>query len=167
MKKDAPLDVFEYALKMEADGEKLYRTLAARTADAGVKGIFNDLAGDEAKHAQVIRELAKGAVPEMAQTKILESAKNVFSGMDAKQAFQAAGDDQIALYRQALDVETKSRDFYKSQAGRAGEKGIRAIFERLADEESRHMSLVENMLEFISRPQTWLENAEFNHLEEY
>ena len=29
------------------------------------------------------------------------------------------------------------------------------------------MFLLENMLDFISRPQTWLENAEFNHLEDY
>ncbi len=167
MKQSALPEVFQFALKMEADGERLYRAMAAKTADAGVKSILNGLADDEIKHARIIREMAQGAVPEMAQTHILQDAKNVFSGLDVKKGFEAAGADQVALYRQALDVETKSRDYYKAQAAQAQEKGARDLFERLSAEEARHMFLVDNMLQFIQRPKMWLENAEFNHLEEY
>jgi hypothetical protein len=37
----------------------------------------------------------------------------------------------------------------------------------LADEEKKHMILMENLIEFVSRPDTWLENAEWYHLDEY
>ena len=38
---------------------------------------------------------------------------------------------------------------------------------KLAEEEKKHMFLLENLVEFVSRPETWIENAEFNHLVEY
>ena len=41
------------------------------------------------------------------------------------------------------------------------------IFQKLAEEEKKHYFLLENIIQFVSRPETWLENAEFYHLEEY
>jgi rubrerythrin len=41
------------------------------------------------------------------------------------------------------------------------------IFLKLADEEKKHYFLLENIIDFVSRPQKWLENAEFYHLDEY
>jgi rubrerythrin len=167
MSKSAPMKALDYAVKMEKDGEKFYRGLAAKSPDQGVKFILNGLADDEVKHAQALLELAAGASPAMARTGILGGAQNVFSGMAARKAVAAAGTDQAALYEQALELERKSRDYYQAQAGGAALKPARELFLRLADEEGRHMLLLENMIEFISRPKTWLENAEFNHLEEY
>lgn len=37
----------------------------------------------------------------------------------------------------------------------------------MAGEEKRHFFILENIIDFVSRPQSWLENAEFNKLEEY
>jgi rubrerythrin len=161
------MKVFDFAVQMEKDGEKFYRDLAAKSMDRGVKFVLNSLADDEVKHAQTLRELEKGASPAMAHTAILDGAKNVFTEMAASKAFQAAGTDQLALYQEALEMERKSKDFYKTQADEATVKSTRALFLQLSDEENRHLFLLESMIEFISRPQTWLENAEFNHLEEY
>jgi rubrerythrin len=167
MDKNASTKAFDFAIQMEKDGEKFYRDLTAKSKDKGVKFILNELADDEVKHAQTLREFEKGAAPAMAQTSILSGAKNVFSDMAARKAFQAAGTDQLALYEAALELERKSRDYYQAQADDAALKPARELLLRLADEESRHMFLLENMIAFISRPQSWLENAEFNHLEEY
>lgn len=41
------------------------------------------------------------------------------------------------------------------------------ILTKLAEEEKKHLFLLENLVEFISRPETWIENAEFNHLDDY
>jgi rubrerythrin len=167
MAKSASVKIFDFAIKMEKDGEKFYRDLAAKSKDKGVKFILNGLADDEVKHAETLREMEKGAAPSMKGTVILDGAKNVFSEMAAGKAFQAVGSDQTALYQEALEMERKSRDYYKAQADDAGLKTAKDLFLRLSDEENRHMFLLENMIEFISRPQTWLENAEFNHLEDY
>lgn len=48
-----------------------------------------------------------------------------------------------------------------------GEKTQKNLLLKLAEEEKKHMFLLENLVEFIPRPETWIENAEFNHLVEY
>jgi rubrerythrin len=53
------------------------------------------------------------------------------------------------------------------KANEVTEEYQKEIFQRLADEEKKHYFLLENIIEFVSRPETWLENAEFYHLEEY
>lgn len=161
------MKIFDFAVKMEVDGEKFYRALSSQSQDKGIRFILDGLADDEVKHARILRELERKAAPAVEQTGILAGAKNVFTEMAAGKAFQAAGTDQLALYREALEMERKSRDFYKTHAESADLKAEKSIFLRLADEEARHMFLLENMIDFISRPQTWLENAEFNHLEDY
>ena len=67
----------------------------------------------------------------------------------------------------AQDIEKKSRDFYTEKANEVKQEYQKDIFLKLAEEEKKHYFLLENIIDFISRPETWLENAEFNHLEEY
>jgi len=43
----------------------------------------------------------------------------------------------------------------------------RALIHRIAKEEKRHAVVLENIIEMILRPEQWVENAEFNHMEEY
>jgi rubrerythrin len=41
------------------------------------------------------------------------------------------------------------------------------IFHKIADEEKKHYLILQEIIDFVSRPQTWLENPEWYHLEEY
>jgi rubrerythrin len=43
----------------------------------------------------------------------------------------------------------------------------KGLFLQIAEEEKKHYWILENILNFISRPQNWLENAEWYHLDEY
>lgn len=72
-------------------------------------------------------------------------------------------------YSKACAIEKNSQAFYQEKAEQAEEGHIREIFQRLAKEEARHLAIMENIVEFVSRPEpgNWLENAEFHHLEEY
>jgi rubrerythrin len=112
-------------------------------------------------------EKMKTAKPHMAETTILAEAKNVF--VQIQESNENFGFDlgQIELYKKAQDIEERSRDFYLEKANEVTEEYQKEIFLRLADEEKKHYFLLENIIEFVSRPETWLENAEFYHLEEY
>ena len=35
----------------------------------------------------------------------------------------------------------------------------------IAAEEKRHEHILENVIEFVTKPESWAENAEFSHLE--
>ena len=58
-------------------------------------------------------------------------------------------------------------DFYTEKTGGASEQNVKELFLRLAQQEQKHCVLFENIIDFLSRPDTWLENAECYRLEEY
>ncbi|MCJ7498533.1 MAG: rubrerythrin, partial [candidate division Zixibacteria bacterium] len=74
---------------------------------------------------------------------------------------------QVDFYRKAQEMEEKSYKFYMNMSNKAEIESQRKIFLKLAEQEKKHMFLLENLVEFISRPETWVENAEFNHLDDY
>ena len=159
-------DIFEYAVQMEKDGEYYYRQLAQQTANKGLKTILVMLADEEVKHYNAVEKI-RTVRPRIAETAILTDAKNVF--VQIKESGESFDFDlgQIELYKKAQDIEEKSRDFYLEKASQVEEEYQKDIFLRLANEEKKHYFLLENIIEFVSRPKTWLENAEFYHLEEY
>ena len=57
--------------------------------------------------------------------------------------------------------------FYKEKAEELLDNHQKELFLVLAGEERKHFILMDNFVEFISRPDTWLENAEFFQIDEY
>ena len=160
------MDIFDFAMQMEEDGKYFYIELAKKVADKGMKSILEMLANDELKHYHTIKEM-KEKQPMMAETKVLENAKNIFAEMKEKNEEIDFPTSSIDLYKKAQEIEEKSRNFYLDKSKEIEDPGQKELFLKLAEEEKKHYFLLENIIEFVSRPQTWLENAEFNHLEEY
>jgi rubrerythrin len=160
------VDIFEYAMQMEKDGENYYHQLAQQTTNKGLQAILIMLADEEVKHYNAIEKI-KTAASAITETTILTDAKNVF--VQIRQSGESFNFDlgQIELYKKAQDIEEKSRVFYLEKSGHVEEGYQRDLFLRLAEEEKRHYFLLDNIIEFVSRPERWLENAEFCHLEEY
>ncbi len=160
------INIFEYAMQMEKDGEGYYRQLAQQTANKGIRTILTMLADEEVKHYNAVEKM-KTEKPQLAETRILADAKNVF--VQIKESGESFDFDikQTELYKRAQDIEKKSRDFYTEKANEVTKEYQKELFLRLADEEKKHYFLLENIVEFVTRPETWLENAEFYHLEEY
>lgn len=161
------MNVFDLAMQMEKDGEKYYQHLAEKTANAGMKIILGQLALDEAKHYQVLQKLKESNDVDLDSTPILSKSKSIFQQLQAEKSWDDLPDSQIDLYRKAKDIETKSFSFYMEKAKESNDPRVRKMFFLIAEEEKRHEFLLENILKFISRPQNWLENAEFNHLDQY
>jgi len=160
------MNIFIYAMQMEKDGEDFYYQLAQQTSNKGLQTILEMLAAEEAKHYKAI-EKARSARPNLAETTVLSDAKNVFAQIkDSNESFDFDL-GQVELYSKAKGLEQKSMDFYSEKAHEVEQEYQKEIFLRLADEEKKHYFLLENILEYVSRPQMWLENAEFCHLDEY
>ena len=160
------MNIFEYAMQMEKDGEDYYRQLAQQIANKGLRTILTILADEEVKHYNAIEKM-KTAEPYTAETTILTDAENVFVQIQKSGESFDFDLGQAKLYKKAQDIEKRSRDFYLEKANEVKEGYQKEIFLRLAEEEKKHYFLLENIIEFVCRPETWLENAEFYHLEEY
>ena len=160
------MNIFEYAMQMEKDGENFYRNLIQKTSNIGIKTILIMLADDEVKHYNTISRM-RTAKSQMARTTILDDAKNIFIQLRKSDEEFDVDLGQVELYKKAQDIETASRNFYMQKADQVEKQYQKQLFLRLAEEEKKHYFLLDNIIEFVSRPQYWLENAEFCHLEEY
>jgi len=159
------MNMFEYAMKLEKDGEDYYRELSEKVNSPGIKSILNMLADDEVKHYNIFKNMSKKTKSSMQETDVLKKSKNIFTEMKGKQIDPDIG--QKEMYRKAQKLEKETQDFYEQKASEVHDPVQKELFLKIAEEEKRHYFLLENIINFVSRPETWLEDAEFNHLEEY
>jgi len=160
------MNIFEFAMEKEKYSEDYYRQLAGKSNNKSLETMFNMLADEEAKHYKIVSDMKEDVAPDLAETAVLSEAKDVFAKM--RESTQDFNFDisQTELYRKAQDIEKQSWDFYLEKANEA-KKAHKEIFLKLAEQEKKHYFLLENIIDFVSRPETWLENAEFYHLDEY
>lgn len=161
------MNVFEFAMKMEQDGEAFYRKMAENAENAVIKNVLMDLAEDEVKHYKIFKRFRDGDVTgaELIKnsTKVLEGAKNVFENISTEGELSFSG-EVIDAWREAQAVEKKSEDFYREKAEEQNDEEIKKTLHLIADEEHKHWALIENVIHFLERPKQWLDDAEWNNL---
>ncbi len=162
------MNVFEFAMQMEKDGEAFYREIAKKTKDAGLKKIFTTLADEEVVHYETFKKLYEKTSAKAVESNILDKAKNIFVEIKAAGGINISEETpQIEAYKKALEAEKDAYSFYEKKAEDVSDPDEKKILLTFAREERRHYRLIENVIEFVSRPEEWLENAEFAKLEEY
>jgi rubrerythrin len=162
------MNALAVAMKMEQDGEAFYRDLAEKAALPGFREIFRQLADDELSHYllfQKMQQMQPRVVPE--ETTVLKKAGNLFKAIIAAKRFTDLDTSQLELYQDAMEMERKSQEFYLENSDNAGDLSEKELWRKLAREEEKHYVLLHNVYELVLRPQVWVENGEFVHLEEY
>jgi rubrerythrin len=160
------MDILDFAMQMEKDGEQFYREAAEKASHEGMKCIFNMLADDEAKHYAVLESMKK-ETPQMADSPVLSMSENIFEQVKEQKEEWLSEDSQLALYEKARDLERKSWTFYQEKGEEATDPSHKELFHRIAREEEQHFLLMDNLIESLLRPQNWVEDGEFYHAEEY
>ncbi len=162
------MNVFEFAMKMELEGKEWYEKAASGTSDPTLKKILLEMAEDEQKHYDVFKAYRDGTegteLPPT--TSVLTNARSFFERMAESGPVEFSG-DEIDVWRQLLENETNAEKFYLEKAAEADDDTTRKALELIATEEFRHRMLIEHMIGFLSAPKTWLESAEWHHLEAY
>lgn len=161
------MTVFEFAKKMEKDGEQYYRTLSLQCKEKGLQKILNELADAEVNHYKVILEMEQEKNPLISETVLMTNAKNIFATIGKNRINPESSFPDIDLYKRAQDIEIKSQNFYEQKAEESGNPLHKELFLKIAEQERQHYIIMENMIEFLFRPYSWLENAEWYHLDEY
>ncbi|MCF6281740.1 MAG: ferritin family protein [Candidatus Polarisedimenticolaceae bacterium] len=162
------MNIIEYALEMEKDGERYYRDLALNAKLKGIQKIFNSLADAEAKHYRSFLQLRDNLPPTTDDDEnILLHAKNIFKQIHLDDVPLHGHDDQVEIYKKARQIEDESRAFYLQKAAELSDPAEKELCLKIAEEELQHSILLDAMIDFISRPYTWLENAEWSHLDSY
>ena len=159
------MDIYEFAIRMENDGEKYYREQAQKNKDNGLKGVFEMLAEDEKRHAEILEKKAAGVA--LIQTDTLSKSKSIFDGMGEFKDETKADPSQLDLYTLALDMEQKSINLYGEYLEKADDAAQKEIFSYLVEQEREHYAVIEELLIMVRHALQWVENAEFGLRKEY
>ena len=157
------MDIFDQAMAIEQQGAEFYQALADDAPDEGSGYIFSWLVEQERKHFAIFKKMkASGALP-AGKSSDLKGVREIFVGWKDARARLNIKADQVKLYLQALEVEEKSVRLYEDAARAADDDAVRQVFLRIAAEEKAHRQIMENIIEFVSKPEIWVENAEFGY----
>ena len=164
------MNVFEYAMKMEKDGQHYYEEQSAKSNHHTLKKLWQQLASDEIKHHEIFRRMRDGEIKEAAKmsklgTEILGKAKTVFEEMKESDQNLDFGEDVIAAWNKAQDMELATEKFYRDKEKEEKQPEIKSSFHLLAAEEHKHVLLIEHVLNFLNGPRSWLEDAEWSNLD--
>jgi len=165
-------DVFEFAMQMEQDGKAYYEKMASETDVPALKKILTGLADDEQRHYNIFKLLKDNHGNDLGElagktTLITSTTKNVFQELKDSSADVIPQENVIAVWKQAQDVEKKSEDFYREKAREVDDPKGKEMLIRIADEEAKHWNVIESVLQFLNKPNTYLENAEFSNLDDF
>ncbi len=159
------MNIYEYAMNLEKEGEDFYRDLAEKTDDEGLKNILLMLANEEVKHYKLFEKMLNNAdVSKLPKMEVIEETKQSFQKMKDVPTTHNFEQDQLEYYKRAVEIEEQNGNFYKEQAHKAKTEEHKQIFLRIAEEEDRHLVVLKNLVEFIACPDDYLDNAEFYNM---
>jgi rubrerythrin len=161
------VNIFEFALDFERENKNFYRDQSQKSENESLKKVFNYLADEEEKHEQIVKKLSEDKKVEQIESDILPKAKEAFEKIAVNSSNEVVPTGQVDIYKKAKEMETKSYNFYQSKAKETDLMFVQDAFEKLAKEEKKHETILRNLVELVNRPNTWLDDAEWYHLEDY
>ena len=161
------MNIYDYAMQLEKDGENYYREAASRSTHKGLTTILTMLADAEVIHYDLFSKMKEGKSRQLPDAAILKDVKNIFVKMREEGDLEGIGASQIDLYTKAQGIERMTEDFYREKATQTEDPTERETFLQVAGEENKHYFILQQIIDFVSRPNEWLEDAEWYHLEEY
>jgi rubrerythrin len=162
------MDFFDLAKNMEKESRKMYETFSADAPLKELKSVFSFLAVEEQGHWELFASMQKkSAVAAPVDDNILDRAKHMLAGW--AHAFSVPGTiaDFESAYVKALLKEKEAVAFYEKEKENLKSFDHKKVLDIIIEQEQRHKRLMEELVDFVRRPKQWVENAEFNHLDEY
>lgn len=155
------MNVYEYAMKVEKEGEAFYREMAAAADNPGLKRIFTMLADEEVKHYNVFKNMMKKEDQDLEKLDLITDTKTIFETLENEKNNVNVNKNQIQFYKDAIAREEDSHDFYAEKASELENEKQKKIFLHIANEESKHKKILEEIVNFLEEPADWVASAEF------
>lgn len=165
--KEIKMNVFDCAITMEEEARVYYEKLAAATTVPELKNLFTILAAAEQEHHDALVGMKGSIDSHKARFTALQEAACQFKPLLAQRDLMAELEGDPDAYRHVVKAEEEGIKFYEELAAQAQDKGARDILLKIADEERKHLSIMENIYSFVESPKTFLAWGEFSNLKEY
>lgn len=162
------MDIIEFAMKMELDGKSFYEKHARHTKDKELKRIFILLAEEEEKHYNFFKAMKDGDSEEASKiisssTTSLKEVQNIFVDMSKSNEKKTFGDDELATWTKALEIEEKAESFYREKASDEKNDEQRLLLNMIADEERNHVHMIDSILTYLKFPDAFADSVQFKN----
>jgi rubrerythrin len=165
-------DALKYALQMEIDGKKFYAMAARESSNTVGKDLYSWLADQEGLHYKRFEEIYSALTAEKGwPSGGLNHAKpaklgTLFSRL-IKDATRPSGTGaaEIGAADTAIEMETKSRDYYRQRAEEASSQVEKKFFEAISAEEQGHYLALVDYRAYVTDPDGWFTRTEHHLLE--
>jgi len=164
------MDIFEYAMKMEIDGKKYYEEHAAKTKSPELKEILLTLAEEETRHFNFFKKMKEGeleqAVNELkTKTSTIKTVNNIFVELSENNDKLTFDKDVVSVWTEALRIEEKSEQFYRDKAKEEKNARRKELLNAIADEEQKHIYMIDGILTYLKHPDTFAESSQFKNFQ--
>jgi rubrerythrin len=170
--KNQTFEAIKFAIQMEIDGKEYYKKASRQSNNKVGKEFFEWLANEEDKHRrifggiyntirkqkawpEVVLQPRKGAILD---TVFSEEMKLVASNVKAT-------DTELDSIARAMEMENKTREFYKGQYQKAHYDAEKKLFSALAAEEEGHYLALVDYREYLIDPAGYFLKAEHHSLD--
>jgi len=148
------------AIQMEKDGIAFYTKASRKTQNAFGQRMFQSLVEDEKVHLKLLDEILAGQKPvkpkRPAGPGFRTRASSIFREVtgNVKKKLDSNPSDVEAV-KIAMDMEDRGFKHYDLHAKTAADPARKALFARLAREESDHWTILEDTHLYLTDPTTW------------
>lgn len=161
------MDTLQLALSLEIDLQKYYHEQAERNKENSLYVVFSMLAKEEENHAKILQSEADKLTLPVQTDNILVEARKLFKQLGDFKTDIKDLPSQLDSYRMALEMEQKSLNFYKNLQDNAPDEKSKITYEYLLKQEDIHCTIMEELVKITTRPEEWVESAEFGLREDY
>ena len=169
---DKTAAALQNAIQMENDGKKFYLSASQASSNELGKALLKSLADEEDVHRQKFEEIYEAIRSQKAWPKTDfqpdggQGLRTVFiqAGERLGSAIKAPATELDAV-QTAMNLESKTYDFYKTQSEKAAYEAEREFYEALAIQEKEHHLILLDYYEYLKDPAAWFVSKEHPSLD--
>jgi len=161
------LEGLQTAIQMEIDGKKFYLKASQESSNEMGKELLKSLAAEEDIHRQKFEEIYEGIRNKKAWPKTDfqpdggKGLRTIFARATEQIGTKTkASATELEAVKTAMDMESKTYDFYKAQSKNTTHDAARDFYEALAAEEREHQLVLLDYYEYLKDPAAWFVSKE-------
>jgi rubrerythrin len=161
------MNIFDCAISMEEDASAYYKKLSEGVKIPEIQNLLSILAAAELEHRDALIKMKNHQDTQNDGFTVLNEASCAFRPLLGKRDLMEGLEDDPDAYKQIVRREEEDVRFYEELAANAHNEESRKLLLRIADEERKHLSIVENIYSFVESPKSYLAWGEFSNLNDY
>ncbi len=167
------MNIYDRVIELEKETEKFYLNLFDKCKSSpGISHILSMLANDQKKiivayeNMKLVDSGKKIDISCETQT-CMKDTKRIFEKFKTNLENFDCSIRQINFYQTALEKQKEIMRLIKKELKDSNVDDRKVIVKKIMREKEKHVLILENLVEMLLNTEQWIENAEFNHFDQF